>query len=390
MVKKQAHKMENVPFSSIRKVFAEVDKLKAQGKDIISLGIGEPDFHTPRHITEALAEAARRGETHYTPNKGIAQLREAIVAKIRKDAGVEYDSEEIICTVGGTEGVYVALTSFLDPGDEVLVPDPAWLNYVHVPTMNGATAVSYQLRDESNFQIDVDAMRKLITEHTTMLVLIDPSNPTGGVQSYETLERVAQLAVEHDLLVVTDEMYEQLIFSGAKHTSIASFPGMRERTIMLNGFSKSYAMTGWRLGYIAAPLELIQVMTRTHMYTVTHTASMVQWAGLVALQGSQDCVCDMVAEFERRRNFMLEAVRNMKGFKCNKPDGAFYLFPEVSGTGMTGEELTKFLLTEAGVAVVPGTAFGAYGKYHIRISFATSFERLEKAAERMKSALNKL
>ena len=389
-MKKQSRKMENVPFSSIRKVFAEVDKLKAQGKDIISLGIGEPDFNTPMHINEALAEAARRGETHYTPNKGIAQLRQAIAAKILRDAGVAYDSEEIICTVGGTEGVYVALSSFLDPGDEVLVPDPAWLNYVHVPTMNGATSVAYQLRDDNNFQIDVEAMRKLITERTTMLVLIDPSNPTGGVQSSETLAKVAQLAIEHDLLVVTDEMYEQLVFSGAKHTSIASFPGMRERTVMLNGFSKAYAMTGWRLGYIAAPLELIQVMIRAHMYTVTHTASMVQWAGIAALEGPQDCVRDMVTEFERRRDFMLAAVRQMKGFKCNKPDGAFYLFPEISGTGMTGEELTTYLLNEAGVAVVPGTAFGEYGKYHIRISFATSMERLQAAAERMRAELEKI
>jgi len=371
-------------------VFAEVDKLKAQGVDIISLGIGEPDFNTPLHICEALAEAARRGETHYTANKGIIELRKAVVAKIQKDAGVSYDPEEIICTVGGTEGVLVSLTSFLDPGEEVLVPDPAWVNYVHVPSLNGAVSVPYQLRDENNFQIDVNELRQLVTERTKMLVLIDPSNPTGAVQTRETLEQVAQFAVEHDLLVVTDEMYEQLVFTGAKHTSIATFPGMRERTIMLNGFSKSYAMTGWRLGYIAAPLDLIQVMVRMHAYTVTHTASMVQWAGVAALEGPQDCVHDMVAEFERRRDFMFEAVRTMKGIKCNKPDGAFYLFPDVSGTGMNGEELTKYLLNEANVAVVPGTAFGDYGKNHIRISFATSMERLEKAAIRMKAALEKL
>ncbi len=385
---KQSVKMQDVPFSSIRKVSAEVAKLKAQGVDVVGLSLGEPDFDTPPHIIEAMADAARRGETHYTNNKGIIELREAVCTKLRNDNGLEYDPEEIICTVGVTEGVFIALTGFLDPGDEILVPDPAWLNYTHVPTMNGAKSIGYSLREENEFQIDVNELEEKVNEKTKMMVILDPSNPTGSIQKKETLEKVAEFAIKHDLLVVSDEIYEKIIYDNNKHYSIAAFPGMRERTIILNGFAKAYAMTGWRLGYVAAPSELIDVMTRLHMYSVTHASSMVQWGGLAALTGSQEPVEQMVAEFQRRRNFMVQALNETKGLSCLNPGGAFYIFLNTSQTGMTCEEFTTFLLHEANVGVVPGTAFGSSGKGFVRISYATSMANLEKAAARIKKAMD--
>ncbi|MGB9825567.1 MAG: pyridoxal phosphate-dependent aminotransferase, partial [Desulfofundulus sp.] len=386
-----ARKLNNIPFSPIRKVFAVVEQLRAEGKDVISLGIGEPDFDTPPHITEAMAEAARRGATHYTNNKGIIELRRAICEKLKKDNGLSYDpEEEIICTVGVSEGVYIALTSFLNPGDEVLVPDPAWLNYTHVPVMNEATPVPYRLSDENGFQIDVSELEEKVTERTKILVVLDPSNPTGAVQKREVLEKVAEFAIKHDLLVISDEIYEKIIYDDNEHVSIASFPGMRERTIVLNGFAKAYAMTGWRLGYVAAPKELIQAMNRLHMYSVTSASSMVQWGGVAALTGPQEPVAEMVAEFKRRRDFMVGALNEAKGISCPKPGGAFYLFPNIRATGMTSEEFTNYLLQEANVAVVPGTAFGKYGEGHVRISYATSLDNLKKAAERIQNALSRL
>lgn len=387
---RQSKKMEAIPFSPIRKIFAEVDKLKSEGVDVIGLGIGEPDFDTPAHITDAMVAATRNGATHYTPNKGIPELRKAICRKLKDEDTLEYDPEEIICTVGVSEGVFVSLSAFLDPGDEVLVPDPSWLNYSHVPTMNGATPVGYPLLEKNNFQIDVHDLERLVTPRTKMLVILDPSNPLGGVQERETLEKVARFAIAHDLLVISDEIYEKILFDGRKHYSIAAFPGMRERTIVLNGFAKAYAMTGWRIGYIAAPADLIQVMNRMHMYIVTHTSSQAQWGALAALEGSQEPVREMVEEFRKRRDYVCERLNRMKGVSCLVPGGAFYIFLNISGTGKNAEEFTRYLLHEANVAVVPGTAFGACGEGYIRISYATSMENLEKAMDRIERALDHL
>lgn len=387
---KHSVKMDSIPFSAIRKIFAEVEKLRAEGKEVISLGIGEPDFDTPAHISEAMVEATRKGATHYTANKGIEELREAIVEKLKTDNNIEYDIEEIICTVGVAEGVYVALSAFLDPGDEVLVPDPSWLNYSHVPKLNGAVSVLYPLAAEKDFQIDVKELEKLVTEKTKMLIVLDPSNPTGGVLRKEVLEEVAQFAIKHDLLVISDEIYEKLIYDDKKHYSIAAIPGMRERTIVLNGFAKAYAMTGWRLGYIAAPAALIPPMTKLHSYLLTHASSMVQWGGVAALKGTQEPVKEMVEEFSKRRNYMVKAINEIKGLSCPNPGGAFYLFVDVKGTGMTGEEFSSYILHEAGVAVVPGTAFGERATHEVRISYATSMNTLQKAVEKIKKAVGKL
>lgn len=387
---KQSSKMDNIPFSAIRKVFGEVEKLRAQGRDIISLGIGEPDFDTPTHISDAMIEATRNGATHYTANKGIVELREAIVEKLKVENNIEYDIEEIICTVGVAEAVYVALSAFLDPSDEILVPDPSWLNYSHVPRLNCAEPILYPLVAENNFEIRVEELEKLVTNKTKMIVVLDPSNPTGGVQRKETLVEVAKFAIKHDLLVVSDEIYENLIYDDNVHYSIAAMPGMRERTIVLNGFAKSYAMTGWRLGYLAAPAELIPPMAKLHAYNVSNATSMVQYGGVAALKGTQEPMKAMVEEFTRRRNYMVKAINDIDGISCPNPGGAFYLFVDVRDTGMNAEEFTFYLLKEAGVAVVPGTAFGKRATHEVRISYATSMENLEKAVGNIRLAVEKL
>lgn len=242
-------------------IWTEIARLQSQGVEVINLGIGEPDFDTPSHISQAMFHATQNGATHYTPNKGILDLRKAIIRSLEESYGLTYDPEEIITTAGVAEGVYISLTGYLNPGDEVLVPDPAWVSYSHIPVMNGAKPVPYILRADNSFQIDVEALEELVTDATKILVLLDPSNPTGAVQSRETIEKLAAFAVRHDLIVIYD---------GAQHHPIATFPGMRERTILLNGFSKTYAMTGWRLGYLAAPMALIPPMAKLHAYIMAN------------------------------------------------------------------------------------------------------------------------
>jgi aspartate/methionine/tyrosine aminotransferase len=387
---KYSSKLEKIPFSPIRKVMGEVRRLKSLGHDVINLGIGEPDFDTPAHINNAMIEATKNGETHYTTNKGIDELRQAISEKLKNDNDLEYDIEEIICTVGVTQGIFCALSAFLDEGDEVLVPDPSWLNYSHIPRLNGAEPVLFPLTADNNFKIKVEELEKRVTDKTKALVILDPSNPTGGVQSKEILEQVAEFAIKHDLLVFSDEIYEKLIYDGNKHYSIAALPGMRKRTIIFNGFSKAYAMTGWRLGYIAADAELIPPILKMHAYNVANSTSMVQHGGIAALKGSQESVNIMVEEFKKRRDFLVSEINNIKGLSCPSPGGAFYLFVDVKDTGMTGEEFSDFILKEAGVGLIPGTAFGERATHEVRISYAASMDELERAITKIKQAIEKL
>jgi len=385
-----ANKVECIPFSPIRKIFDQVNILKLSGKEVISLGIGEPDFDTPAHIIETMYGATKKGATHYTPNKGIIELRQAISDKLLQDNELVYNSDEIICTVGVSEGVYVALSAFLNPADEVLIPDPSWLNYGHVTTLNDAKSVYYPLTSDNNFQIKVKDLEKVVSNKTKVIIILDPSNPTGGVLSKESLEDVAEFARKHDLLVISDEIYEKIIYDEQKHYSIAALPGMRERTIVLNGFAKSYAMTGWRLGYIAAPSELIAPMTKIHSYLVTSASSMVQWGGVAALKGTQEPLNTMIAEFKIRRDYVINEINTIKGLSCIKPEGAFYVFVNVKDTGLDGENFAKYLLETAGVAVVPGTAFGTRATHEVRISYATSIENLQNAMQKIKIACEKL
>lgn len=383
---KAADSFGKIPFSAIRKVFDEINRLRGEGKDIISLGIGEPNFDTPANIIAAMEKAAESGATHYTPNKGILPLREAI-AKYLERYDLHYSAEEIICTVGVAEAIFAVFGGYLDPGDQVLVPDPTWVNYCYVPTIFHAEAVPYTLRWENNFQVDVDALETLVNEKTKILVLVDPSNPTGTIQRRDVLERLAAFAVKHDLLVITDEIYDQLVYDGSTHYSIAAFPGMRERTVVLNGFSKSYAMTGWRLGYAAAPIELIPPIAKMHAYMVTNANSMAQYGALEALNGPQDFVEQMRREFEDRRNFVVQALNEMPLLRCNMPQGAFYVLFDVSKTGMNAEEFVSFMI-QNGVGLVPGTAFGKSGKTLVRLSYAASMEQLQECMRRMKNALD--
>ena len=299
-----AQRMENLPFSGIRVMMERANQMQKMGEDVIHMEIGRPDFDTPQVIKDAAYDSIRRGNVFYTSNYGTPELRKAITEKLKRDNGVEYTPEEILVTIGVGEGTYAAVAAFLNPGDEVLVPDPVWLNYIHVPNFFEAVPVSYPLREENDFQIDLKQLEALITDKTRMLVINSPGNPTGVVQSYETLKGLADLAIRHDLIVVSDEIYEKLVYGGEKHISIASLPGMKERTITLNGFSKCYSMTGWRLGYAAAPVEFIKAMVRVHQYINTCAASFVQEAGITALEKAEPDVQEMVQEYARRRDYM--------------------------------------------------------------------------------------
>lgn len=383
-----AKKMNKIPFSAIRKVFDEITRRREQGQDIISLGIGEPNFDTPANIVEAMTKAAENGATHYTPNKGILPLRRAI-AEYLEQYDLHYNVEEIICTVGVAEAIFMVLGAYLDPGDEILVPDPAWLNYANVPLLNYAVSIPYVLSADKNYQADLEEMEELVTEKTKILVVINPSNPIGAVQSEKTLERLAAFAIKHDLLVISDEIYDQLIYDGRKHHSIAALPGMRERTVVLNGFSKSYAMTGWRLGYAAAPIELIPPMLKLHAYMVTNATSMAQYGAVEALTGPQYSVQKMREEFERRRDFVVSSIKSVPLLDCNNPEGAFYVFVDVSKTGMNGEQFVDFMI-EHGVGMVPGTAFGRSAENFVRISYAASMEELEECMRRIRTAIETL
>ena len=384
-----AGRMESLPFSEIRVMMERATQMQKQGVDVIHMEIGRPDFDTPAIIKEAAYESLKKGNVFYTSNYGTPELRRAIAEKLRRDNGIDYSPEEILVTIGVGEGTYAAVAAFLSAGDEVLVPDPVWLNYIHVPEFFGAVPVSYSLKEENNYQMDADEIESLITDKTKMLVINTPSNPTGGVQSRETLEKIARLVEKHNLIVVSDEIYEKLTYGGVKHVSFASLPGMTERTITLNGFSKCYSMTGWRLGYAAAPVACIKAMVRVHQYINTCASSFVQEAGITALEKGESAVQEMVAEYERRRDYAVGAINAINGLSCKKPDGAFYIFVNVRSLGMTSAEAANYFLEEAHIATVPGSAFGPQGEGFIRISYACSYERIVEGMERLKKAVEK-
>lgn len=383
--------MESIPFSGIRKVFEEVNRRTAAGEDIIHLEIGRPDFDTPAHIKETAKKALDEGKVHYTSNYGFPELREAIAQKLGKDNGLSYDpATEIIVTVGTNEAVFMAMMAFLNPGDEVLIPDPCWLHYFYCAQMAGAVPISVPVREENEFNPQIDEFRSRITPKTRMIVINTPNNPTGAVYSLEALEELAQLARETELFVLSDEIYEKMVYEGTRHFSMGGFPGMRERTITVNGFSKIYAMTGWRLGYAAADHELIKAMIRIHQYTTVCATSFAQWGAIGALEGPQSEAEMMVKEFDRRRKLVFTALQEMPGIEVVEPKGAFYIFPNIKALGKSAEGLSSFLLDEAKIAVVPGTVLGEFGTDYIRISYANSYENLEIAMDRMGAALKKI
>jgi aminotransferase len=391
MASYEATRLKSVPFSGIRRIMGEAMRLESAGASIIHLEIGRPDFDTPDFIKAAAKAALDRGDVHYTHSLGNLSLRCAIAQKLSGDNGLSYDPEnEVMVTVGASEAIFVAAAAFLNPDEEMLAPDPGWTNYQSVPGLLCARTVAYQTHEANSFRPDIAGLAAAITPRTKMLVLLSPGNPSGTVMDAETLAGIADLARKHDLLVLSDEIYEKLVYDGARHISIASLPGMRERTIVVNGFSKSYSMTGWRLGYLVAPQELMPSMLKVHQNVTLCASSIAQAGGLAALEGPQDCVSEMVAEFKRRRDLLVPALNQMPGLHCVMPQGAFYVFVNIRALGMTSEDVVMYLLREAGVATVPGGSFGPGGEGYIRLSYANSYGNIEEALVRMERALRKL
>ena len=386
-----ADRMAAIPFSGIRQIFEEVNRREKAGENIIHLEIGRPDFDTPRHIKEAGKLALDQGKVHYSSNYGIVELRAAIAAKLKVDNGLSVDpASEIIVTVGANEAVFIAMMALLNPGDEILIPDPCWLHYFYCAQMAGAVPVSVPMRAENRFIPRIEDFQERITSKTRMMVVNTPNNPTGTVYSKADLKTLAELAIRNNLLVLADEIYEKMVYDNEQHFSMAMFPGMKERTITVNGFSKIYAMTGWRLGYVAADKELISALIRIHQYTTVCATSFAQWGAVAALTGPQTEAEKMVAEFDRRRMLVYTALQQMPGIRVAKPKGAFYIFPNIRELGKSPDELTRYLLKEAKIAVVPGTVLGSFGNDFIRISYANSYANLEIAMERLNNALQKL
>jgi aminotransferase len=371
-------RVQTVPPSGIRRFF----DIAATMDDVISLGIGEPDFNAPAAVARAGAEALAKGDVHYTSNSGTIELRRAIADHVDGLYGVRYDPEtEILVTVGVSEALYLALTAILDPGDEVIVPEPCFVSYASGVTLTGGVPVSVPTTVDERFQVTAEVLRAAITPRTKALLIGYPNNPTGAVLSRERMAEIAALAEEHDLLVLSDEIYDRLVY-GVKHTCFSSLPGTRKRAIVLQGFSKAYAMTGFRVGYALAPAPLLAAMRKVHQYMIMSAPTIAQHAALAGLLQAEEAVQAMVAEYDRRRRLIVGGL-NQIGLSCFEPQGAFYAFPATEVTGMDDNTFAETLLQEQRVAVVPGSAFGESGRGFVRCSYATAYEQIEEALERM-------
>jgi aspartate/methionine/tyrosine aminotransferase len=378
-----ATRMGDLGTESAFEVSARARALEAEGRSIIHLQIGEPDFDTPAHVREAAKQALDDGATHYAPFPGIPALREAIAADVTARKGFAAEPSQVFVTVGGKGVMLYAILGLADPGDEVIVPDPGYPIYESLTRFVGAVPIPIPIRMEHDFRLDVDELATLITPRTRVLFINSPANPTGGVLTRSDLERIAALAIEHDLWVVADEIYGRILYDGEEHVSIASLPGMAERTIVLDGFSKTFAMTGWRLGYAVVPPSLIETYGQLVINTISCAPTFVQEGAVQALEGPQDDVEAMVVEFKARRDLVVAGLNDIPGIRCATPLGAFYAFPSIAGTGLTGQQLADRLLQEAGVCVLAGTAFGGVGTEHIRISYANSRANLTEALDRI-------
>ncbi len=380
-----SNRVQQIPPSGIRRFF----DIAATMDDVISLGIGEPDFVTPEAILEAGVSSLRAGNTKYTSNNGTIELRSAIAKHLNKLYEVEYDPGlEILVTVGVSEAQYLALTAIINPGDEVIVPQPCFVSYAAEVSLAGGTPVPIATRVENNFQVTAEEIENAITRNTKALLIGYPSNPTGAVLERETLEAIAKVVKKHDILVISDEIYDRLIYD-TEHVCVASLPGMWERTILLGGFSKAYAMTGWRLGYAAAPTEILGAMKKIHQYTVMSAPTTAQDAAMVALETGEEAVEYMRQKYDRRRRLIVDGF-NAMGLKCFEPKGAFYAFPSVRGSGMDDAEFAERLLDEERVAVIPGRAFGIGGAGYVRCSYATAYDKIEQALDRMANFVRRI
>ncbi len=365
-------------------------QLKAQGIDVIDLGGGDPDFITPEHIRLAAAAAMNAGDTHYVASAGVPALRKAIADKLRVDNGVEVDPNGgVIVTPGGKQALFEAALAFVEPGVDVLIPEPAWVSYGPMVELAGGRPVPVQLEPDDNWRLTIEKLSDALTAETRILMLNSPNNPTGRVLDDQELADAAMFALDHDLLVFADEMYEKILYDGRHHKSIATLPDMADRTLIFNGLSKAYAMTGWRLGYVAGPRSYVEQIEKVHSHSVTCATSFVQQAGIVALTGPQEFIGEMVAAWDRRRQGVAAGLNQISGVACPLVEGAFYAFVDIRGTGMPSAEASDLLLREAHVAVTPGIAFGAAGEGHIRLSFATSDTLLADAIDRIGNVLGR-
>lgn len=381
-----AERMGRLGTESAFEVLARARALEAQGRSIIHLEIGEPDFDTPPHIVEAAIEALRGGDTHYTPAAGLLELRAAIAEEVSRTRGIPVEPDRVVVTPGGKPIMFFTILALAEEGAEVIYPDPGFPIYESVIRFAGATPVPLPLREELGFAFDPDELRRLVTKRTRLVIVNSPHNPTGAVIGREVLEELARLAQEYGFIVLSDEIYRRIVYD-VEAPSIASLPGMAERTVILDGFSKTYAMTGWRLGYGVAPRWLAEHLVRLAVNCHSCVPGFTQRAGLAALRGPQDAVDRMVAEFRRRRDAVVAGLNSLPGVRCAVPAGAFYVFPNVTETGRSASELARELLEQAGVAVLAGTAFGRYGEGYLRLSFANSLENLLEAIERMRRYL---
>ncbi|WP_169891253.1 pyridoxal phosphate-dependent aminotransferase [Litchfieldia alkalitelluris] len=386
-----ATRLSKIPFSSIREIFNEANEMEKRGIKLTHMEIGRPDFDTPLHIKAAANDALQKGFVHYTANQGIPELREVIAEKLKLENNVTVDPNKgVVVSVGCKEAIVGAIFAFINPGDEVLIPDPAWLEYQYIVELAGGIPVSIPLHETEGFILRPNDVRDKLNQRTKMIILNSPHNPTGSVLPEKILKEIAEIAIEANLLVLSDEIYEKLIYGEVKHVSIASLPGMFERTVIINGFSKAYAMDGWRLGYAAGPEELIQPILKVHQYNTSSATSFAQYGAVAAYIGSQEPVYEMVKEFDNRRQLLINRLLEMENVSCVVPEGAFYVFPSFKEVGMSSKELATFLLREAQIACVPGSAFGQYGEGYIRMAYSTDYEQINQAMDRLDLALKQL
>ena len=381
-----SQRVRDVPPSGIRRFFDVI----ATMPEVISLGVGEPDFTTPPQIIEEGVRSLRAGRTHYTSNYGTLELRRALAGHLERRYGVGYDPEGEICvTVGASEAVAATMAAIVDPGDEVILHEPSYVAYTPSVVFNGGTPVYVATRMETGFSLDPSAVEAAITPRSKVLFLGYPCNPTGAVLPSSTLRALAEIAVRHDLLVVSDEIYDRLVYSDHRHEAISALPGMRQRTVLLGGFSKAYAMTGWRVGYVCAPRHLLEGIVKVHQYEIMSAPTTAQDAALVALTGAEQDVLRMVDEYDRRRHLVVDGL-NRIGLPTFEPKGAFYAFPRISGTGLTASGFSERLLFEQRVAVIPGDAFGPSGEGHVRACYATDYDQLGEALTRIERFVGSL
>lgn len=384
-----AKSMSRLGTETAFEVLVRAKALEAQGRDVVHLEIGEPDFNTPANISEAAIKAIREGWTHYGPAAGLPELRKAIAEYISRTRKIDVVPDEVVVTPGGKPIIFFPILALIEEGDEVIYPNPGFPIYESMINFAGGKAVPLRIGEEKDFTIDVNELKSKINSKTKLIIINSPANPTGGVFTKQDIQDIADIVKNYNCYIMSDEIYSRIMY-GHEHFSISSLPGMKERTIILDGFSKTYAMTGWRAGYGVMPKDLAAMVSKLMTNSNSCTNSFVQRACVEALQGSQSEVDKMVAEFQKRRDFIVDGLNKIKGFSCKKPLGAFYVFPNITKTGMESKKLADYLLNEAGVAALSGTAFGEYGQGYLRFSYANSIENIAKALEKIHASVQKL